>query len=346
MNRITGDELMHYLDDRVKKYYKMTKSKKDLDLVKAHPSKKDINELIEDISKAQKSITGGTLYKRFDDDDLKEDIERAQQLLEPEEGGDKPEPEPEPEYEVNPELVPAPEVKQPKIKKDKGLINHYELDIDIKKIIDTKKISLGKAFEDVLLQSKYEPIIQRVFKDSSELLSTDTLPKLQGHILSTGMSLADACIYDLYSGKNVFELKNYDTLTFDEVKKNGLYINISKLYGSELYRPEFYIDDGEVKLFNVSTSVMTPTGHQNFNLFNNSCKTLHFIYNLKDGVYRYDISNNKEFDLISLLDDKGNQIKKEGKNIMVYSPDQPRVVQGTFLGKQCFVLDLKHLHKI
>jgi hypothetical protein len=161
------------------------------------------------------------------------------------------------------------------------------------------------------------------------------------------MSLTKACIYDMYSNNNVFELKNYRELSYaDIVKKGGLYINVAKLIGSEVYRPEFYTEDGDVKLYNVHVGVMDEGVRKDFKLFNKSGKTLHFIYNLSDGVYKYDISNDKEFELVPLLDSGGSQIKRHGKKIMVYNPVQPRVVQGTFLGKQCFVLNPKHLHKI
>lgn len=257
--------------------------------------------------------------------------------------------EPVEEYELNPELRPKEESvdKPTKGKKDKSLINSYEIDIDIKRIQSSGEFNTGEAFEEVLLQPKYSSIIQKTFGDSSELYPTSSIPALQDIILSTGMPLTKACIYDMYSSNNVFELKNFHELSYADIsKKGGLYINVSKLIGSELYRPEFYTEDGEVKLFNVNVGVMDKGVRKDFKLFNKSGKTLHFIYNLSDGVYKYDISNDKEFELVPLLDSKGTQIKKSGKKIMVYNPVQPRVVQGTFLGKQCFVLNPKHLHKI
>jgi len=304
----------------------------------------------------------------------KEDIDRAQKLLEPElsreakkkqkkkdkkkalkatSGGaeeveEVEEEEPE-QFYAHPELVAKEEVvdKPTKSKKDKSLINAYELDIDIKRVQQAGEANLGEAFEEVLLQPKYESILQKTFGDSSPLHSTSTIPELQGIFLSTGMSLPKACIYDMYSNNNVFELKNYRELSHaDIVKKGGLYINVAKLIGSEVYRPEFYTEDGEVKLYNVNVGVMDEGVRKDFKLFNKSGKTLHFIYNLSDGVYKYDISNDKEFELIPLLDASGSQIKRNGKKIMVYNPVQSRVVQGTFLGKQCFVLNPKHLHKI
>jgi hypothetical protein len=575
MKRITGEELMNYLNDRVKKFYSKKKSstiKKDLDLVKAdavhikaHPSKEDINELIEDINKSQKSIKGGTIYRTYnhgskdpvwaykndgqellvttkkgkteDQDDIRYDSslkgykEQAQaiidgsinflsknmghhtpderiefmlmnqedkpkgnrlqltardigiaergptvgfnkdkellirkalkphgleipktpaelrvikdkvskeeyrsivshnlkmtqgynevntpafqraidsQLLEQklkyedegssastkarlsayakleqsqkgvvdelikseeskkkkdkkkkealkvssgaaEEPSEEAPDEPEVEYELNPELRPKEEPvdKPTKGKKDKSLINSYEIDIDIKRIQMSGEFNTGEAFEEVLLQPKYSSILQKTFGDSSELHPTSSIPALQDIILSTGMPLTKACIYDMYSSNNVFELKNFHELSYADIsKKGGLFINVSKLIGSELYRPEFYTEDGEVKLFNVNVGVMDKGVRKDFKLFNKSGKTLHFIYNLSDGVYKYDISNDKEFELVPLLDSKGTQIKKNGKKIMVYNPVQPRVVQGTFLGKQCFVLNPRHLHKI
>jgi len=314
--------------------------------------------------------------KVFEDARLKEDIDRAQKLLEPElsreakkkqkkkdkkkaskatSGGaaeeevEEVEEEEPVQFYAHPELVAKEEVvdKPTKSKKDKSLINPYELDIDIKRVQQAGEANLGEAFEEVLLQPKYESILQKTFGDSSPLHSTSTIPELQGIFLSTGMSLPKACIYDMYSNNNVFELKNYHELSHaDIVKKGGLYINVAKLIGSEVYRPEFYTEDGEVKLYNVHVGVMDEGVRKDFKLFNKSGKTLHFIYNLSDGVYKYDISNDKEFELIPLLDSSGTQIKRNGKKIMVYNPVQSRVVQGTFLGKQCFVLNPKHLHKI
>jgi len=239
------------------------------------------------------------------------------------------------------------ETKALKGKKDKSKINDYEISQSIKSIHDSKGLSLGKAFEEALLLPKYESILKNSFKDSSDIHLTSSMDKLKGILLSTGMPLEEACIYDMYSNNNVFEVKNFDSMTLSDIKKQGgIYINKAKIYGTDLYRPEFYMDGDEVKLNNVFTTVHTPSGVKEFNLFDKSGKTLSIIYKLSDGVYRYDLSDNKDFDLVPLLDSSGKQVRRNGKKILVYDLVQPRVPSGTFLGKECFILNPLYLHKI
>lgn len=306
-----------------KAFAKLEESQKGVvnELIKSEESKKK-----KDKKKKKKAKASGKAEESSSDQELSEEEADVSKLL-PKQAEEQP--------------------KIPKSKKSTSLINDYEITQAVHKIHLDSGLTYGKSFEDALLLPSFEHVLKSVFSDSSDIRKTDDIPELKGFKLSSGEDINDLCIYDLYSNDNVYELKNFDDLSIEDIKKRGgIYINKAKLYGTDLFRPEFYEDNGDIKLHNVVTTIHTPQGTNQFNLFTKSGKTLSLIYKLKDGVYRYDLSKSRDFNLVPLLDSKGHQIRKGGRKIMVFDPDQPRVVQDIFLGKECFVLNPLHLYKI
>ena len=207
-------------------------------------------------------------------------------------------------------------------------------------LISSVGIEFGKAFESVLI-NKIPDVVKMITKDDTPIQNNDLNPNIPKHV-------QEYAVFDLSQENTDIEAKCYCSNVYkinfkNKTQKTGLYgkavpingipLQKTKVKGNPSFLPFYTIYNGKLKLYNINYVKEQKFINQDY------MKNVFIFYAFEDGLYYYDLLNDKNLELI-------DEQKGDGMTLYKLSLDNTYDSIKDGHGNPCYVIPFEKFIKV